>query len=106
MGTTVAEAMRGGVRVVEKEAIDGGKVGIIEASFVSAVLSRFGRWKQSVRIGGWRWLLQTEFFWTFTKAGGQVETKQTLPEIHLFTHLLTAFAPKQSGKRSNQIEPK
>ncbi|KAK8943965.1 hypothetical protein KSP40_PGU000762 [Platanthera guangdongensis] len=49
-------------------------------SFVSAVAGRSGGWKRSVRNGGGRWLLQTELFGAFLKAGGRVETEQTPPE--------------------------
>ncbi|KAK8949692.1 hypothetical protein KSP39_PZI005221 [Platanthera zijinensis] len=42
-----------------------------------------GGWKQSVRTGGGRWLLQTELFGGVSQ-GGWVETEQTSPEVHLF----------------------
>ncbi|KAK8953265.1 hypothetical protein KSP40_PGU005516 [Platanthera guangdongensis] len=68
------------------------------ASFGSAVADRSGGWKRSVRIGGGRWLLQTELFGGVSQ-GGRVETEQTPPEVHLFTRLPAAFAPNGAAKR-------
>ncbi|KAK8961634.1 hypothetical protein KSP40_PGU012947 [Platanthera guangdongensis] len=71
-------------------------------SFGSAVADRSGGWKRSVRIGGWRWLLQTSFLGLFSRRTGG--NRANAARGSFVYPPSGGVCPKRSSKTPNQID--